>query len=75
LFGNVSCGQMFTYKGELCIRTSDNNSGQWEAFNFVRNMSFHIPHTDCVSMVDCELRYENAARPVRFLKEKHGKEN
>ena len=58
LFGNVSCGQFFVYRNELCVRTGSNNKGEWEAFGFVCKAKFHIPHTKRVNMVDCELQYE-----------------
>ena len=60
LFVNVSCGQMFLYEDELCVRIGGNNPTEWEAFGFVRKGKFHIPHTERVCMVDCELRYKNA---------------
>lgn len=57
LFGNVTCGQFFEYGGDLCVRTSKAGSGEWEAFSFITNEKFHIPHTDRVDLADCELRY------------------
>ena len=57
LFGNVTCGQFCIYKNNLCVRTSRNGSGEWEAFDFVLKDKIHIPHTDRVAMVNCEISY------------------
>lgn len=57
LMGNVTCGQFFKYNDELCVRTSKNTSGQWEAFGFASHEKFWIPHTDRVQLVDCKIEY------------------
>ena len=57
LFGNVSCGAFFIYQNELCLRTSSSGDGSWEAFGFASERKFHIPHTERVVMVDCDIKY------------------
>ncbi len=58
LMGNVTCGQFFKYKGNLCVRVSKNSSGQWEAYDFVTKDKIWIPFTDRVCLVDCRIRYQ-----------------
>lgn len=61
LFGNVKCGQFFEYKDELCIRVGSNDPPEWEAFMLIKKKKFHIPHTDRVKMVDCNIEYSFCA--------------
>lgn len=57
LMGNVTAGQFFIYRGELCVRTSNAGDGAWKAFGFVQKKDFHIPHTDRVELVECDIKY------------------
>jgi hypothetical protein len=63
LMGNVLCGQFFKSEGHLCVRTSSNSSGQWEAFDFETRERIWIPHTNRVTLVHCEISYKYVEDP------------
>ena len=57
LMGNVTCGQFFKHKGNLCLRIGPNDPAEWEAYDFVTKKKIWIPHTTRVQMVDFKATY------------------